>query len=283
MSQLADAERYPGDTDDLKKQVARIGIKGTWTQKSSNLLIWESDMTNDKQQSPTNPPQHATLTLDKETSRIEFQGDPIFREKFYRASSAYDDPMANLDKVDIPDRIIENLYLGAHESALNREALRERKITHIITAARGLRMAFQSEIKYKYIDLLDWEQEDIYKHFESCMEFIEEGRSQGGVLIHCLAGVSRSATITIAYLMYITNCDYADARKHVSSKRWIFPNNGFVRHLLKWENALNEKRKLLKKALKKSAEGEISKMISSTLDIAPSEEISVKETLSNEN
>jgi len=238
-----DTDRYPGNSEELKRQVSRVGIAGCWSQRGSTLTF--ETLPSSSKQNIT-----ATILLDTETNRIEFQGDTVFRERFSRASASYEDPMANLDRQDLPDRIIENLYLGAHEAALNRDALKERNITHIITAARGLRMAYQSELKYKYIDLLDWEQEDIFQHFESCMEFIEEGRSQGGVLIHCMAGVSRSATITIAYLMYISNSEYEDARKFVQSKRWIFPNSGFVRHLGRWENVLNERRKALKKAKK---------------------------------
>jgi len=177
--------------------------------------------------------------------KIEFEGEEPLKEKFFRASHAYDDPLSNLDRVELPDRIIENLYLGAHHSALNLDGLRDRKITHILTIARGLRMAYPGEFKYKYIDILDWEQEDIYQYFESCMEFIEEARRGGGaILIHCAAGVSRSSTITIAYLMMTCEMTYEEARKWVSVRRWIYPNTGFVRHLLRWETTLRDRKQL---------------------------------------
>ena len=37
-------------------------------------------------------------------------------------------------------------------------------------------------------------------HFKEIADFIEEGRKQGGVVVHCAAGVSRASTSCIARL-----------------------------------------------------------------------------------
>jgi len=84
--------------------------------------------------------------------------------------------------------------------------------------------------------------EDLLGHFEQCFNFIEQATSNGGkVLVHCEWGVSRSATVMIAFLMKKLHINYSEARKLLQSKRpEIYPNEGFVEQLLKYENQLGK-------------------------------------------
>jgi len=51
-------------------------------------------------------------------------------------------------------------------------------------------------------------------------------------LVHCAAGVSRSASFMIAFLMKDQGIGYEESRKIVKSKRNIVnPNSGFVSQL----------------------------------------------------
>lgn len=72
--------------------------------------------------------------------------------------------------------------------------------------------------------------------------FADDARQNGAnVLIHCHAGVSRSATITIAYILKHTKLAMSDAYKFVKSKRSIIsPNFNFLGQLLEFEQDLNE-------------------------------------------
>lgn len=77
-----------------------------------------------------------------------------------------------------------------------------------------------------------------------CPPFIvvsEEAHQCGrGVLVHCQAGVSRSATIVIAYLMKHTLMTMTDAYKYVRSRRPVVsPNLNFMGQLLEFERDLN--------------------------------------------
>ncbi|XP_070622687.1 LOW QUALITY PROTEIN: dual specificity protein phosphatase 10-like [Erythrolamprus reginae] len=69
----------------------------------------------------------------------------------------------------------------------------------------------------------------------------EEAHQSGkGVLVHCQAGVSRSATIVIAYLMKHTLMTMGDAYKYVKSRRPVIsPNLNFMGQLLQFETDLN--------------------------------------------
>ena len=50
------------------------------------------------------------------------------------------------------------------------------------------------------------------------------------VLVHCFAGVSRSTTIVLAYMMQELGFTLADSLLHVKKQRYfINPNDGFRR------------------------------------------------------
>ena len=60
------------------------------------------------------------------------------------------------------------------------------------------------------------------------------------VFVHCQHGVSRSATIVIAYLMWARGLPYEQALDHVRNARpTINPNIGFACALLQWGSTLN--------------------------------------------
>ena len=67
--------------------------------------------------------------------------------------------------------------------------------------------------------------------------FADEAREQhSGVLVHCHAGVSRSATVTVAYLMRKQGLCLGDAYKFVKELRPVIsPNLNFMGQLLKYE------------------------------------------------
>jgi len=76
--------------------------------------------------------------------------------------------------------------------------------------------------------------------FEQAFEYIDKSRVDGGgCLVHCNAGVSRSATICIAYIMKTNKLKYLDAYGIVkAAKPDIKPNEGFVVQLKKFEQVL---------------------------------------------
>jgi len=65
----------------------------------------------------------------------------------------------------------------------------------------------------------------------------------GHVLIHCQAGVSRSSTLAIAYIMARSDLAMLDAFRFVKSRRSIVaPNFNFMGQLLEFETALKHSR-----------------------------------------
>lgn len=89
------------------------------------------------------------------------------------------------------------------------------------------------------IPVYDHEMVDISKHFDEAYKFIDKNIKNGNVLIHCQAGISRSATIIISYLMKKYHLSYGDIIKNIRCARPIInPNSGFTEQLLKMQSNL---------------------------------------------
>ena len=98
--------------------------------------------------------------------------------------------------------IPQKLFLANWRAAEDIEQLEGNKITHILTVACDIQPKHPEKFQYKVIDVEDIHYVDLKQHFNECIEFIDKCLESGGrIVVHCAAGVSRSATITIAYLM----------------------------------------------------------------------------------
>lgn len=93
---------------------------------------------------------------------------------------------------------------------------------------------------YLRINVMDKGNMDLKQFFDETCELIEDIRQSGGrTLIHCVAGVSRSAAICIAYLMKFMKMSLREAFDHVKWARpQIRPNCGFFRQLMAYEMEL---------------------------------------------
>ena len=128
------------------------------------------------------------------------------------------------------NKIIDRLYLGNLKGAGDLNSLKGAGITHILTVASGIDPFYPKDFKYKVIFVTDTSQSSLIRHFPAAISFIKEGMNKGGVFVHCYAGVSRSASCVIAYLMQEKDMKFQEAFAFASKKRpVIFPNMGFQR------------------------------------------------------
>jgi protein-tyrosine phosphatase len=136
-------------------------------------------------------------------------------------------------------QITENLYLGNLYDAQNIPYLLSigiQKVLSLITDPQLL--YYPKEIEHKLIKINDFPRENIIQYFGECLLFIEDNKK---ILVHCVAGASRSATIVIAYLMWKNQLDYKESAKFVEQIRpCINPNYGFVRQLQIFEKLLKK-------------------------------------------
>lgn len=94
-------------------------------------------------------------------------------------------------------------------------------------------------IKFYGCNLMDNNETNIREHFEPALRFMHEALQNGSrVLVHCYQGISRSATFVLAYLMKYKQMTLMDALMMASKRRYIYPNEGFLRQLIQYEAEL---------------------------------------------
>lgn len=132
------------------------------------------------------------------------------------------------------DEIMPGIFLGSINSSYDLDVLKSKGITHIISAILGYDPAFPEAFQYLIVNALDNENNNIADVFESCNDFINDAlfESNGKVLIHCMAGRSRSATILAAYIIETYGMDVDNVLNLLKNKRKIVePNSSFVKQL----------------------------------------------------
>lgn len=142
------------------------------------------------------------------------------------------------------DEVWPRLYIGDQHSAENQADLSAHRVSHILNAAhskrRGQPEIYNSmRITYLGIEAHDSCQFDMSVNFQTAADFIHRGLSRGGtVLVHCHVGVSRSATLVLAYLMLKQNLTLVEAICAVKDNRGVIPNRGFLRQLIELDGQL---------------------------------------------
>jgi len=131
--------------------------------------------------------------------------------------------------------IIPGLYLSSQDPAVCNDILKKYEIRHILSIGIDISEKYD-DIQYHTCDLLDLPESNIMPSIKICVDVIHANRKEN-ILVHCNAGVSRSPTIVIAYLMIAMQLSYDEAYDKVKKARsCIRPNDGFVKQLRSIEN-----------------------------------------------
>ncbi|XP_071467809.1 dual specificity protein phosphatase 13B [Marmota flaviventris] len=140
-----------------------------------------------------------------------------------------------------------NLFLGDAYAARDKSQLIQMGITHVVNVAAG---KFQVDtgakfyhgmpLEYYGIEADDNPFFDLSVYFLPVAQYIRTALNtpRGRVLVHCAMGVSRSATLVLAFLMIYENMTLVEAIQTVQAHRDICPNSGFLRQLQVLDNRL---------------------------------------------
>jgi len=152
---------------------------------------------------------------------------------------------------DRPSQITPHIYLGSARHAKNLSLLKSLGITHVLNCTppksadpeTGCPNYFEKDasagLSYKRIPVFDNIGEDLLSHLDGAIRFIEQSQHYGKILVHCHKGISRSASVVMAYLMKTNELTIEEATEHVRGLRPVVsPNDAFLRQLATFEETL---------------------------------------------
>uniref|UniRef100_A0A8C1AI70 Si:dkey-24f15.2 n=4 Tax=Cyprinus carpio TaxID=7962 RepID=A0A8C1AI70_CYPCA len=159
------------------------------------------------------------------------------------------------------NQVWPNVYIGNEVAARDKPMLYNMRITHIVNAASGpphvntgARFYRDMDIDYYGVEADDSTDFIMSVFFYPTARFIQAALSKNGrVFVHCLMGVSRSATLVLAFLMICEDLTLMEAIKAVRQHRDICPNPGFLNQLRHLDMSLVRERKKKLEAYKLKA------------------------------
>ncbi|XP_021033794.1 dual specificity protein phosphatase 18 [Mus caroli] len=134
-------------------------------------------------------------------------------------------------------QITKSLFISNGVAANNKLLLSSNQITTVINVSVEVANTFYEGIQYVQVPVVDAPVARLSDFFDSIADHIHSVEMQKGrTLLHCAAGVSRSAALCLAYLMKYHAMSLVDAHTWTKSCRPIIrPNSGFWEQLIHYE------------------------------------------------
>ncbi|KAK6244335.1 hypothetical protein QUC31_010744 [Theobroma cacao] len=140
----------------------------------------------------------------------------------------------------IPTKEIKKVFVGGsggaaasgdHVDDASKSSLSPQKLLYLLEyAGKDLKLVRMA------VPIRDMESENLLDYLDACFDFIDQSRKEGSVLVHCFAGVSRSAAIITAYLMRTEQLSQEDALESLRQTcEFVCPNDGFLEQLKMFE------------------------------------------------
>ncbi|KFZ46640.1 Serine/threonine/tyrosine-interacting-like 1, partial [Antrostomus carolinensis] len=219
-----------------------------------------SDYEEEEKEKGTYEPCHALISLDAEEriavqharSLEQFTRHPVLVLKggYRRFSACYHFLRTQkilwmpqeLDNFQpYPAEIVSaKLYMGNFKQACDQQIQKDLKIKAQVNISEEPATLFAEGSNYLHISVPDSLEADLFSTFATICHFIDAQLDHGAVLVFSSLGISRSSTVTMAYLMYSCGFSLKRAWDYVlQCKTNMRPHRGFVKQLSDWETQIH--------------------------------------------
>ncbi|NXG70819.1 STYL1 protein, partial [Baryphthengus martii] len=131
------------------------------------------------------------------------------------------------------------LYMGNFKQACDQQIQKDLKIKAQVNVSEQPTTLFGEEGKCLHIPVPDSLEADLFSSFPTICHFIDAQLDRGAVLVFSSLGISRSSTVTMAYLMHSCQFSLKKAWDYVlRCKTNMRPHRGFVKLLSDWETKI---------------------------------------------
>jgi len=155
----------------------------------------------------------------------------------YSSSSS---PTGSSPGLALPAKIHDdmNVYLGSEADALDTNFISSEKITTVLSIQSWEIQKKITGVKYEFVQANDNSEMNLKSKFEFICDFLKKHENER-VLVHCQAGISRSATACLAYLMKEKNMSLDRSFNELRKRReCVSPNFAFLGQLKSWEREI---------------------------------------------
>lgn len=120
------------------------------------------------------------------------------------------------------DEIIEGLWIGDWVDTTFEDTLERMGLSHVLCVVPHHHAPPEMRKEYKTLKVMHWHYEERKdKEIDPPLDFIDEALKNGGVLVHCGAGIDRSPTVVMLYLHRRRGIKVDEAVKIIQQKRRI--------------------------------------------------------------
>lgn len=140
-------------------------------------------------------------------------------------------------------QIVPGLWIGSAGDAANPRAAERRKFGLVVNCSKDIEAELPVPTYRVPVD--DWPKDSpvMLRHLPEAVAVIDDTLQRGqSVLVHCYAGIQRSATVVAAYLMWRDGLGAREAMQRVQAVKpeTFSPRPTFARALRQWETRLKD-------------------------------------------